>query len=109
MSPVIFITGVSGYIGGEVVDVFAKKHPEWKLVALVRNTEQAQAVKAKYPATEIVIGTLDDHDLLVEQGKIADVVLRKLYSILPMNTKLIIVKKLHLRIILRSEDPSLRE
>jgi nucleoside-diphosphate-sugar epimerase len=77
MSPVIFVTGVSGYIGGEVVDVFSKKHPEWKLVALVRNMEQSQIVKAKYPAVETVIGTLDDRDLLIEQGKRADVVLRK--------------------------------
>jgi len=77
MSPIIFITGVSGYIGGEVMDVFAKKHPEWQLVALVRNAEQARIVKAAYPAIQTVIGTLDDHDLLVEQGMMADVVLRK--------------------------------
>jgi nucleoside-diphosphate-sugar epimerase len=77
MSPIIFITGVTGYIGGEVVDVFVKKHPEWQLVTLVRNAEQAQIVKTAYPAVQTVIGTLDDHDLLVEQGKTADVVLRK--------------------------------
>jgi uncharacterized protein YbjT (DUF2867 family) len=77
MSPIIFITGVSGYIGGEVVDVFAKKHPEWQLVALVRNVEQGKAIESKYPAVKTVIGTLDDHDLLVEQGISADVVLRK--------------------------------
>ncbi|EHK99863.1 hypothetical protein M7I_4185 [Glarea lozoyensis 74030] len=75
MSPNIFITGVSGYIGGEVVDVFAKKHPEWQLVALVRNAEQGKIIESKYPAVKTVIGTLDDHDLLVEQGKNADVVL----------------------------------
>lgn len=77
MSPVIFITGVSGYIGGEVVNVFAKKHPEWQLVTLVRNAEQGKIVKAAYPAVHIVVGSLDDHDLLIEQGKTADVVLRK--------------------------------
>jgi len=76
MSPVIFITGASGYIGGEVVDYFTKTKQPWSLVALVRNEEQAKTIKAKYPAVKTVIGTLDDHDLLVEQGKNADVVLQ---------------------------------
>ncbi|RDW75541.1 NAD(P)-binding Rossmann-fold containing protein [Coleophoma cylindrospora] len=77
MSPqVIFITGASGYIGGEVVDVMSKKHPEWTLITLVRDAEQAKLVKGKYPAVETVIGTLDDHNLLVEEGKRADVVLQ---------------------------------
>jgi NAD(P)-dependent dehydrogenase (short-subunit alcohol dehydrogenase family) len=101
MSPVILITGVSGYIGGEVVNVFSKKHPEWKLVALVRNTEQAQSVKTKYPTVETVIGTLDDHNLLVKQGGLADVVLRKSHPIIQMNVKLMMAKKLHLQIISR--------
>jgi nucleoside-diphosphate-sugar epimerase len=78
MAPTIFITGVTGYIGGEVAVVFAKKHPEYNLVFLVRNDEQAKIVKARFPSSETVIGDLDSHDVLFEQGKRADIVLRKL-------------------------------
>jgi uncharacterized protein YbjT (DUF2867 family) len=77
MAPTIFITGVTGYIGGEVAVVLAQKHPEYDLVFLVRNEEQAKIVKARFPSAETVIGDLDSHEVLVEQGKRADVVLRK--------------------------------
>lgn len=78
MAPTIFITGVTGYIGGEVAVVLADKHPEYNLVFLVRNEEQAKKIKARFPSSETVIGDLDSHDVLVEQGKLADVVLREL-------------------------------
>ena len=78
MAPTIFITGVTGYIGGEVAVVLAEKHPEYNLVFLVRKDEQAKIVKARFPSSETVIGDLDSHDVLFEQGKRADVVLRKL-------------------------------
>jgi nucleoside-diphosphate-sugar epimerase len=77
MSPTIFMTGVTGYIGGEVAVVLASKHKEYNLVFLVRNEEQSKIVKAAFPSSKTVIGDLDSHDVLVEQGKRADVVLRK--------------------------------
>jgi hypothetical protein len=49
---------------------------------------------------------LDDHDILVEQGKTADVVLRKSYSILPNNIELMISKKPHLQTISKLADLS---
>jgi nucleoside-diphosphate-sugar epimerase len=82
MAPTIFITGVTGYIGGEVAVVLAQKHPEYNLVFLVRNEEQAKIVKARFPSAETVIGDLDSHDILVEQGRHADVVLRKSIALL---------------------------
>lgn len=78
MAPTILILGVTGYIGGEIAVVFAEKHPEYNLVFLVRNYEQAKAIKARFPSSETIIGNLDSHDVLVEQGKRADIVLRKL-------------------------------
>ena len=68
MAPTIFITGVTGYIGGEVAVVLAEKHPEYNLVFLVRKDEQAKTVKARFPSSETVIGDLDSHDVLFEQG-----------------------------------------
>lgn len=55
-----------------------KKHPEYQVITLVRTEKQARIVKATWPAVETVLGDLDNHDLLVEQGKRADVVLRML-------------------------------
>jgi uncharacterized protein YbjT (DUF2867 family) len=77
MSPTIFATGVSGYIGGHVIDDLIKKHPEYQVIALVRTEKQSETVRAAWPAVETVIGDLDNHDLMVEQGKRADVVLRR--------------------------------
>lgn len=77
MSPLIFVTGISGYIGGHVAAKLVEKHPEYQLVALVRDEKQAGAIKKTWTAVETVIGTLDDHEILVEQGKRADVVLRE--------------------------------
>ena len=77
MSPTIFIIGVTGYIGGEVAVVLASKHTEYNLVFLVRNEQQSKTVKARFPTAETVIGDLDSHDVLFEQGKRADVVIRK--------------------------------
>ena len=40
-SPRIFVTGVSGYVGGHTVMRVIEKHPEWTIAALVRNKEQS--------------------------------------------------------------------
>lgn len=76
MSPTIFVTGVSGYIGGHIVTDLIKKHSEYQVITLVRTEKQAEIIKATWPAVKTVLGDLDNHDLLVEQGKRADVVLR---------------------------------
>ncbi|OBT63732.1 hypothetical protein VE03_06161 [Pseudogymnoascus sp. 23342-1-I1] len=76
MSPTIFVTGVSGYIGGHIVTDLIKKHPEYQVITLVRTEKQAEIIHATWPAVETVLGDLDNHDLLVEQGKRADVVLQ---------------------------------
>lgn len=78
MSPTIFVTGVSGYIGGHIVTDLIEKHPEYQVITLVRTKKQAGIIQATWPAVETVLGDLDNHDLLVEQGKRADVVLRML-------------------------------
>jgi uncharacterized protein YbjT (DUF2867 family) len=69
MSPIIFVTGVSGYIGGNLVGSIVEKHAEWHVVALVRNEEQAEIIRKTWPTVEIVIGDLDSHEILVKQGR----------------------------------------
>lgn len=78
MSPTIFVTGVSGYIGGHVVADLIKKHPEYQYTTLVRTEKQAEIIRSTWPAVGTVLGDLDNSDLLVEQGKRADVILRML-------------------------------
>lgn len=53
-----------------------EKHPEWNTVVLVRTEKQKEIVLARWPSTEVVLGDLDDKELLIEQGSKADVVLR---------------------------------
>ena len=76
-SPRIFVTGVSGYLGGHSVLRISEQHPDWHLVLLVRNEEQKTIVLEKFPKVEVVIGQLDDKELMISEGSKADVVLRK--------------------------------
>ena len=75
MSPRIFMTGASGYIGGQVLHNLSLKHSDYQIVALVRTQEKADAVKKLQPATTFVIGDLDSSDIITEESSNADVVL----------------------------------
>jgi uncharacterized protein YbjT (DUF2867 family) len=76
MTPRIFVTGVSGFVGGQTIGRIVDQHPEWNLVVLVRNKEQKEVVSSRWPKLEAVIGNLDSKDLLIEKASKADVVLR---------------------------------
>ncbi|KAH7407981.1 hypothetical protein BKA64DRAFT_693998 [Cadophora sp. MPI-SDFR-AT-0126] len=83
-SPRIFVTGVSGYVGGHTVMRVTEKHPEWSIAALVRNQEQSDIVKARWPKIETVIGDLDDKELMIKEGSKADVVLHHIPGVLAL-------------------------
>jgi hypothetical protein len=53
-----------------------EKHPEWNVVVLVRTEEHKKIVLGRWPSIEVVIGDLDDKELLIKEGSKADVVLR---------------------------------
>jgi len=76
MAPRIFITGITGYIGGQVLHSLLSKHPDYQIRGLVRNEEQGQKLAAKYPSVQIIKGDLDSHHILVEQAKEADVIIQ---------------------------------
>jgi len=84
--PRIFITGVSGYLGGNLVGRLVDKHPEWHHVVLIRNEDQKEIVLARWPQLEVVIGDLNNSALMIEEGAKANVVLRK-YSIFETQEK----------------------
>ncbi|KAK2025303.1 NAD(P)-binding protein [Colletotrichum zoysiae] len=70
----IFHTGVTGYIGGDAFYALYEKHPEHEYTLLVRNEERAAPVKKAYPKVRIVIGSLNDADVIEKEAAAADVV-----------------------------------
>jgi uncharacterized protein YbjT (DUF2867 family) len=82
MTPRIFVTGATGYIGGHTTGELITAHPEYQIVTLVRNEEQAAMLQAHWPAITTVIGTLDDDKVIKEESAKANVVLRKWAPIL---------------------------
>ena len=72
----IFLTGATGYIGGDVLTALYKKHPEYEYAVLVRNEEKAKKVRQAYPKARVVIGGLDDAETLEKESEVADLVLR---------------------------------
>ncbi|KAJ5177029.1 uncharacterized protein N7482_002906 [Penicillium canariense] len=73
-SPKIFLTGATGYIGGEGLYTIAHAHPDWQLSALVRSKEKAAQLSSKYPQIRVVLGDLDSVDIIAEEVKNADIV-----------------------------------
>ena len=55
----------------------SRAHPDYQYVALVRTQEKADIVTQAYPSIEIVLGGLDDFDLLKQEAAKANIVLRK--------------------------------
>ncbi|KAJ5735851.1 uncharacterized protein N7483_000976 [Penicillium malachiteum] len=76
MSPRIFVTGATGYIGGHATELLIASHPEYEVVALVRTEEQGAALRAHWPQITTVIGTLDDENVIKDESAKADVVLQ---------------------------------
>ncbi|KAK7908486.1 hypothetical protein PG985_015789 [Apiospora marii] len=75
MAVKIFLTGATGYIGGDALSVLSQAHPEFEFSLLVRTQDKADKVQAQYPKATIVLGDLDDSGLLREQAAKADIVL----------------------------------
>ncbi|KAI8652481.1 NAD(P)-bd-dom domain-containing protein [Fusarium keratoplasticum] len=69
----IFLTGATGYIGGDGLHTLVKAHPEYEITALVRNKEKGDLVASQYPSVKLVYGDLDDFELLAEQVSKADI------------------------------------
>ncbi|KAJ5712396.1 hypothetical protein N7493_008864 [Penicillium malachiteum] len=74
MIPHVFITGATGYVGGDFLHVLMMAHPEWKISALVRDSEKATKLISEYPTIRIVAGDLDSASLIEEEVKNVDIV-----------------------------------
>ncbi|CAG7950603.1 unnamed protein product [Penicillium salamii] len=71
----IFITGVTGFIGGDVLYGLAQTLAASKIVALVRNQSQAAAVTGRFPTVTPLLGDLDSSVEIRQAASQADVVL----------------------------------
>ncbi|KAF6844170.1 hypothetical protein CMUS01_01320 [Colletotrichum musicola] len=76
MAPKIFLTGVTGYIGGDAFRAIWERHPEYEYALLVRSEERAVPVKKAYPDANIrvVVGSLTDAAVIEKEAAAADVV-----------------------------------
>lgn len=88
MAPSIFITGISGYIGGQVLHDITIKHPEYQIRGLVRSRAQQNKMAAEYPSVQAVIGDLDSTGVLQAEAAQADIVLRRYQPIISDNAQL---------------------
>ncbi|KAL4802462.1 hypothetical protein BDV18DRAFT_146767 [Aspergillus unguis] len=73
--PKLFITGITGYIGGDAFHWLSQHHPDLEVSALVRSEEKAKYVQELYPNVRIVIGSLDDSETIAKEAAWADIVL----------------------------------
>ncbi|KAI7522723.1 NAD(P)-binding protein, partial [Hortaea werneckii] len=70
----LFVTGATGFIGGDAFYAIANAHPEYEITALVRNSDKGAQVAKEYPNVKLAYGDLDSTDLLEEEAKKADIV-----------------------------------
>lgn len=71
----LFITGATGYIGGDVLYAVANTYPDLEITALVRNSDKGAQVASQYPKVRLVYGDLDSSELLTTEASHANVVL----------------------------------
>ncbi|OJJ64940.1 hypothetical protein ASPSYDRAFT_39724 [Aspergillus sydowii CBS 593.65] len=75
MAPLkIFLTGATGYIGGDVFYAVSQAHPDWQISVLVRNKDKAAKLSGEYPSARVVLGDLDSSAVIEEETKNADIV-----------------------------------
>lgn len=70
----IFLTGATGYIGGEALYSISKAHPDFEFTLLVRNEEKAKLVSGQYPNAKFVYGSLEDSDVIEKAAAATDIV-----------------------------------
>ncbi|KAJ5711493.1 hypothetical protein N7488_005649 [Penicillium malachiteum] len=70
----VFLTGASGYIGGQVLHTLTSTNPEYEISVLLRDVGKAEIVSKKYPRVRVALGDLDSSSLIEEEARQANVV-----------------------------------
>ncbi|KAJ6536134.1 hypothetical protein B0H19DRAFT_1222948 [Mycena capillaripes] len=73
----LFLLGASGFVGGELLLLLAREHPEFRIRALLRDVtpERTSALKALHPGIEIVQGFFEDRQTIQTEAEEADIVI----------------------------------
>ncbi|KAI0400590.1 nucleoside-diphosphate-sugar epimerase [Xylaria palmicola] len=74
MATKIFLTGATGYIGGEALYSIHQAHPDFEFSLLVRSEEKAKQISDQYPNVKFVYGGLDDSEVIEKAAAAADIV-----------------------------------
>jgi nucleoside-diphosphate-sugar epimerase len=74
-TPRIFLTGVTGFVGGSILSSLHKAHPDIHITALVRSEADAKALQAAYLNFTPIIGTLSLLPLLRSAAAASDFVI----------------------------------
>ncbi|RDW84035.1 NAD(P)-binding protein [Aspergillus mulundensis] len=77
----IFLTGATGYIGGDILYQLNEQYPDFTYALLIRSEDKAKTVRSRYPKARIVSGGNDDAAALEREAAWADVVIRE-FSVL---------------------------
>ncbi|KAI6764363.1 hypothetical protein HG530_008152 [Fusarium avenaceum] len=71
----VFITGTTGFIGGDALYALNKAQPSWNYTILVRSEDKGKAVQKQYPDVKLAIGSLDDYEVIKKAASEADIVI----------------------------------
>lgn len=72
----LFITGATGYIGGEILHQILQSFPTFEVTALVRSVEKGELIEKRTERkVKTVIGSLDSLDLIRKETELSDVVI----------------------------------
>ena len=82
-SPRVFLTGVTGFVGGSVLVSLYTAHPDIQITALVRKESDAEQLQLAYPNLLIIIGSISSLSLLTSNAAAADFVIHMAGDNLP--------------------------
>ncbi|KAJ4263353.1 hypothetical protein NW762_006171 [Fusarium torreyae] len=71
----VFITGTTGYIGGDAFHALYKAQPDWSYTVLVRSEDKGKSIQKQYPEVKLAIGSLDDSAIIKKAASEADIVI----------------------------------
>ncbi|THV97627.1 hypothetical protein D6D26_06638, partial [Aureobasidium pullulans] len=66
--------GATGYIGGDLLYLLNKTHPEYEITVLVRDQDKAAIIAAEYPRVKIALGDNNSADVIAEEVAKADLI-----------------------------------
>ena len=70
----VFLTGATGYIGGDLLYVISGERPEWEITCIVRTKEKGEKVRASFPKVHLVYGDNNSTGLIEEEAAKADII-----------------------------------